>query len=250
MTKVQDDTTAVIIGRAGSKGFPGKNAKLLLGRPMVWYSLDDAAQASCVDRVVVSTDCPAMYQQAEEWFSAHRHSLAAGKSRTLVRRPTSLAGDVATVDSAVRHAVADIDAEIVVILYGNVPIRPEGIIDRAVERLTSSGASSVQSYAPVGKYHPYWEVTLDEAGRVTPYVDNCVYRRQDLPPVFVPDGGVIAVRREYLMQEVVGQPHAFLGPRRMGIVNGMGQVIDIDDPIDLIVAEAVLTQERSVRDAA
>ncbi len=250
MSMCQPGATVVIIGRAGSKGFPCKNSKLLLGRPMVWYSLEDAAQAKSVERIVVSTDCSTMGQQAEEWIAAHRHSLAAGKSSTLVKRPQSLAGDKATVDSAVRHAVAEADAEVVVILYGNVPIRPDGIVDRAVERLISSRASSVQSYAPVGKYHPYWEVTMSEAGEVTPYVDNCVYRRQDLPPVYVPDGGVIAVRREFLMQEVEGAPHAFLGPRRLGIVNGIGEVIDIDDPIDLTVAEAVLARKRDIGAAA
>lgn len=234
--------TAVIIGRAGSKGFPGKNSRLLRGRPVVWYSLEDVA-ASCVDCTVISTDCPMMKRQAEDWILACRRTHTHRKHTRIVTRPPELASDTATVDAAVRHAVENDDADIVVILYGNVPIRPDGLIDRALAHLLHSGASSVQSYAPVGKYHPCWEVRLDKQGFVSPYVENTIYRRQDLPPLYVPDGGVIAVRRDWLFTIVRDQPHAFLGPCRAGILNAIGDVVDIDDPIDLAVAEAVLARE-------
>jgi hypothetical protein len=72
-----------------------------------------------------------------------------------------------------------------------------------------------------------------------------VHRRQDLPAAFVPDGGVIAVGRRALMLEVAGAgggPHAFFGVDRRGVVNEEGAVVDIDAPIDAVVAEAVLRE--------
>jgi CMP-N-acetylneuraminic acid synthetase len=50
-------TLAVVIGRAGSKGLPGKNARALAGRPLVCHTIGAALAAATVDRVVVSTDC-------------------------------------------------------------------------------------------------------------------------------------------------------------------------------------------------
>lgn len=222
--------TAVILARAGSKGLPGKNAMLLAGRPMVAHTIAHARHASLITRILVSTDCPRVRRAAE------------AERVEVIERPPELAGDTATVDAAARHALADDAAPIAVLLYANVPIRPPGLIDRAVQTLIETGADSVQSYAPVGKYHPFWEVTIDGAGRVASFVPNTIYRRQDLPPVYIPDGGVIAVRRESLYDVVEGQPHAFLGRDRRGILNEAGAVVDIDTRLDFLLAQIILSE--------
>ena len=226
--------TAVVIGRAGSKGLPGKNAKDLAGRPMICHTIEDALQAELVDRVLVSTDGEAIASAAE------------AMGVPVISRPPELANDTATVDSAVRHAVdtSDDPADVFVVLYANVPIRPPELIDRAIRRLLSSGGDSVQSYSPVGKHHPYWMNTLDGENRVLPHVVNAVYRRQDLPSLLLPNGGVIAVTRASLFTVIEGEPHAFLGKDRRGIITPEGSVIDVDTPLDFTVAEAILSRER------
>lgn len=227
---------AVVIGRAGSKGLPGKNSRLLAGRPMICHTIADAIEAETVDRVIVSTDGDVIAEAARSM------------EVEVVRRPANLASDTATVDAAVRHAVSAINAdhEIIVILYANVPVRPDGLIDQAVRELVSTSADSVQSYSDVGKHHPYWMITLDDKHRVVPHVRNTVYRRQDLPKLLIPDGGVIAVTRESLFKVIEGQPHAFLGTDRRGIVSG-GPVIDVDDAMDFAVAEAMIQQSNHGR---
>jgi CMP-N-acetylneuraminic acid synthetase len=74
-------------------------------------------------------------------------------------------------------------------------------------------------------------------------LNHGVYRRQDLPPVYVPDGGVLVVTRRALFGGVAGAapgPHAFLGADRRGVLNKEGDVVDIDSRIDVMVAEAML----------
>ena len=232
-----EQAIAVIVGRAGSKGLPGKNSRSIDGRPMIAYSIDHARSAVHVDRVLVSTDGEDIARSAR----------SAGAE--VVIRPTALANDEASVDEAVRHAVSSAGSEhqCIVILYANVPVRPSGLIDRAIDRLVASGADSVQSYAPVGKHHPWWMVNISDAGRVSPWHENDVYRRQDLPPAFFPDGGVIAVRRESLFTVKPGEPHAFLGRERQGILNAAGDVVDIDDELDLVVAETMISRRNRAR---
>jgi N-acylneuraminate cytidylyltransferase len=227
---------AVVIGRAGSKGLPGKNVMPLAGRPMIAHTIEDALQAETVDRVIVSTDGQAIADAARQ----------AGVEAFM--RPAHLASDSATVDSAVRHAIGttDGDESIIVILYANVPIRPDDLIDRAVRELSETGADSVQSYSDVGKHHPYWMVTLDDKHRVQPHVKNTAYRRQDLPRLFIPDGGVIAVTRSSLFK-VAGEPHAFLGEDRRGIIVPPGSVVDIDGPADLAVAQAIMAGQQTAK---
>jgi CMP-N,N'-diacetyllegionaminic acid synthase len=224
------DALAVIIGRAGNKGLPGKNAMPIAGTPMICHTIQDAMDSECVGRIIVSTDGQCIADAA------------ASMRVEVVRRPAPLASDTATVDAAVRHAVESIDApeSIIVILYANVPVRPPDLIDRAVGMLIESGADSVQSYSDVGKHHPFWMVTLDDRQRVQPHVRNTVYRRQDLPRLYLPDGGVIAVTRQSLFTVIEGQPHAFLGQDRRGILSPPGSVIDVDTPADFATAEAIL----------
>ena len=222
----------VIIGRAGSKGLPGKNALTGAGVPMITRTIRFARASRSIDRVIVSTD------------GAEIAAIARAEGVEVFMRDESVSHDTATVDAAVRHAIraSASEAPIVVILYANVPLRPTDLADRAVARLRDSGATSVQSYCRVGKTHPYWMSRLDEEGRVAQFVPNTIYRRQELPPLFMPDGGVIAVTRTSLFDVREGEPHAFFGTDRRGIETNEGDVVDVDCALDLAVAEALLRQ--------
>lgn len=240
---------AVVVARAGSKGVPGKNLAPIAGRPCVVWTIEQAVRAQSVDEVVVSSDSEAILDLASE-MGATPH-----------RRSDALATDTARVDDALREAVLWLERDAAaraqgethrvggaVLLYGNVPVRPPGLIDRAVDLWRTSGCDSAQSYASVGKYHPLWQVRLGADGRVTPWegerLFGGVYRRQELSPSFVPDGGVLVVSRAALFHELGGadpaHPHSFLGNDHRGVMTGEGDVVDIDSATDLVVAEARL----------
>jgi CMP-N-acetylneuraminic acid synthetase len=232
---------AIILARAGSKGLPGKNSAMLAGKPCVQWTIESAMNAASVGTVVVSSD------DADVTDCAHKLGC------TVVDRPTELAHDTATVDDAARHAYESIGSPEcpIVILYANVPIRPDALIDDTVRLLAETGCDSVQSYAEVGKHHPWWTVKIGEDGSVSPWDGDVLYhncfRRQDLPTAQVPDGGVIALTPNALMKRIGANegPHCFLGNDRRGIITNEGDVIDIDSRIDQIVAAAIL-KERAV----
>ncbi|MCO6435925.1 MAG: acylneuraminate cytidylyltransferase family protein [Phycisphaerae bacterium] len=225
----------IILARAGSKGLPGKCMRPLRGRPLITYSFDHALASRRLTDLVLTTDS----EPAKE--------LARRANIDVVDRPAELATDTATVDDAARHAVLDwerrhrqtIDA--VVLLYGNIPIRARGLIDRAIEHLQQSGADSVRSVAPVTKLHPDWLHRLD-GDRMCQYRTNSIYRRQDLEPLYYHDGAVAAVTRAALFAalEMPDDHQAFLGRDRRAIVQQAEDSVDVDGPMDLYVAEALL----------
>ncbi len=231
---------AIILARGGSKGLPRKNMLPVAGRPCLAWTIDAAREARLVTRVALSTDDPEMLALGER-MGVH-----------VLSRPAPLACDTARVDDAARDAVLQLErehprAEIVVLLYGNVPLRPRGCIDAAVELLQRSHADSVQSYQPVGKHHPWWTARLNDSAEVRPWegevLNHNTFRRQDLPPAYVPDGAVLAVTRRALFLEMPGVqpgPHAFFGRDRRGLINPEGSVVDIDSRMDLLVADALL----------
>ncbi|MEE9403540.1 MAG: acylneuraminate cytidylyltransferase family protein [Algisphaera sp.] len=231
---------AVILARAGSKGLPLKNQRPVAGKPCLQWTLEHAFNTPSVDRVLLSTD-------GNELAEIGR---AAGAE--VVMRPYEFAHDTAAVDGAVRHAVTSIISSHsrVLILYGNVPVRPDDLSERALQKLTDTGCDSVQSLCPSGKNHPYWMKSLagEDSDQLEDWEPNTIYRRQDLPPVYQLDGGVIAVTRESLFAIDPAQPHAFLGTDRRAILTQPGEVVDIDGPADLIVAEATLKLQREEAD--
>ena len=235
-----DEAIAIVLARGGSKGLPGKNTASVAGKPCVLWSIEAAMNAGLITRVIVSSD------------DAQALEIARSHGCEVLERPESLAHDTATIDDAARHAYESIGSPEVpiVILYANVPVRPDSLIDDAVKMLDETRCDSVQSYARVGKHHPWWTVRVGGDGQVSPWEGDVLYhncfRRQDLPPAMVPDGGVIALTPDALMCKVGAPdgPHCFLGNDRRGVITDEGDVIDIDSRIDLLVADAVL-RERS-----
>ncbi|MGD0542615.1 MAG: acylneuraminate cytidylyltransferase family protein [Tepidisphaeraceae bacterium] len=231
---------AVILARAGSQGLKGKHLRLLCGRPVIEYTFDHARQSRLLSKTVLSTDCPKIKE------------LARARGLQVIDRPAELASASASVQDAMLHAMETLESEEsfradgLVVLYGNVPVREPGIIDRAVEMLRETGCDSVRSFCPVGKWHPAWMCRL-EGNRVEPLVPGSIHRRQDLTPMYLHDGAVVAVSRKSMLRgrENRGDPHAFFGTDRRGIVTEAGHTVEIDQSRDLFLAEAILRQTNS-----
>lgn len=230
----------IILARAGSKGLPGKCTRDLLGKPLIQYTLDHAAASRRLTAVVLTTD------------AAPAKDIARRAGVEVVDRPAELATDTATVDAAARHAVETWErrhsaaVDVVVLLYGNIPVRRSDLIDRAIGHLTETGADSVRSVAPVGKHHPDWLHRLD-GDRMMQFRPNSIYRRQDLEPLYYHDGAVAAVTRRALFDALnTPEDHqAFLGRDRRALIQQVDDAVDIDEPFDLYVAEAILRAQQN-----
>jgi len=235
----------VILVRAGSKGLPGKCMRPLASRPLIGYTFDHARESRLLTAVVLSTDSP------------EAKSLAKGQDIEVIDRPPELANDTATVDAAARHAVTTWESahrarvDDIVLLYGNIPVRAPGLIDRAIEHRARTGADSVRSVAPVSKQHPDWLHRLD-GDRMIQYRPNSIYRRQDLEPLYYHDGAAVVVTREALFGAIATpEDHqSFLGADRRALVQRPQDAVDVDEAFDLRVAEAILAASSEVRHAA
>jgi N-acylneuraminate cytidylyltransferase len=232
------NTLGVILARAGSVGLPNKHVLPLLGRGVIEYTFDAAAAARRLTRVVVSTDCPGVRRLAEQ------------RGLKVIARPPRLATSDASVQDVMLHAMDDA-ADALVVLYGNVPVRGDGVIDRAIDLLESAHCDSVRTFCPVGKWHPAWMSRLD-GDKVQPLIPGSIHRRQDLEKLFLHDGAVVAVSRSSMLRgrEFPHDPHAFFGIDRRGITTEPGETVEIDDRRDLYWAEAVLRERAAAREAA
>ncbi len=229
----------IILARGGSEGLKGKHLRPVCGKPMIEHTFDHANSSRMLTRTVVSTDCPNIKQ------------LARTRNFQVIDRPARLATSSASVQDAMIHAMDAVEvvggywADVLVVLYGNVPIRGENVIDRAVELLQKTDCDSVRSFCTVGKWHPAWMCRID-GDRAQAVVPGSIDRRQDLAPLYLHDGAVVAVSRASMLRgkENPRDPHAFFGIDRRAIITEPGETVEIDHLRDLYLAEAIL-RERS-----
>lgn len=227
----------VILARGGSKGVPNKNLLLLLGRPVLTYTFEHALCSPLIERVFLSSEDERALCLAEEW------------GIETIRRPEALAIDSSPIQEALNHALDELEGrhayrpEALVVLYGNIPVRSETIIDDCIAELMRTGCDSVRSFSPVDKHHPFWMSRI-EGGRVIPFFENEVYRRQDLPPLFIHDGAAVVLRSERVRRTLRGGG-LFEGDAR-GVIQDSHLTVDIDTPRDLKLAELFLRERLPV----
>jgi len=148
---------AIIPARGGSKGIPRKNIKSLSGRPLIGWTIDVAKQASCVDRIVVTTD--------DERIAAVARGLGA---EVPFMRPAELATDETPGIAPVLHAIEQLPRhEWILLLQPTSPLRTHADIEAIWQLCQSSAAPSAVSITEVSK-HPYWMYAQD-------YQDCAVY---------------------------------------------------------------------------
>ena len=216
----------LIPARGGSRGVPGKNLRLLAGRPLLAYSARDAL-ASGLDRVVLSTDDDAI--------------AAVGRELGLevpFTRPAELATDEAPTLGVVRHALDALEEagdtfDAVCLLQPTSPVRGAGLIDECLQCLAEGDATAVVTVRPVPlEFHPDWCYRLDDDGALTLVngEDEPRSRRQDLVGVYHRDGAV------YLTRTEVVRAGSLYG-RRVRAVVARGPNVNIDTEADFVQAE-------------
>ena len=183
-----------ILARGGSKGVPGKNIRLIGGKPLIAHSIAQALASGLFERVAVSSDDEAILRAAEE-AGAHE----------LIVRPAELASDTAPKLPAILHCVKDVEKregrfDVVVDLQPTSPLREPSDIRGAVALLEESGAPNVITGA-TAKCSPYFSLVEERAdgtvGLSKP-TDPPLARRQDAPRTFDMNGSVYVWRREVL----------------------------------------------------
>jgi CMP-N,N'-diacetyllegionaminic acid synthase len=227
----------VITARGGSKGIPGKNLKLLAGKPLIVYTIEAAARAGVFDRVIVSTDDRAIAD------------VARGEGCEVpFLRPPELARDDTPHLAVMQHAVAwlrDHEAyqpDAVMILQPTSPLRRAEDIRDAAALLQHSGADSVLTVSEVSPHmHPMRALRVADDGSATLFatgepVRRRINRRQDLPPAWVMNGAVYAFRTAVLF---AGEPSLY-GDRTVALKMPAPYGLSIDEPDDWVAAEAAL----------
>ncbi|MFH1073028.1 MAG: acylneuraminate cytidylyltransferase family protein [Nanoarchaeota archaeon] len=188
----------VIPARGGSKGIKKKNIRLLAGKPLICYSIEQAQKSAYIDTLIVSTD------DQEIASVARKH-----KAEVPFLRPQELAQDNTPMYPVLQHAVKEMEKrlkrkiDIIVLLDPTAPLRSAEDIDQCIAKLVDEHADTVITVVEADR-SPYFNmVEFDKNGvmHVVKKPKKPIYRRQDAPKVYTITSGVYAIRREILMEQ-------------------------------------------------
>lgn len=201
---------------------PRKNLAELGGRPLLAWTLE-AAAASRLDHVIVSTDCPEIAETAEAWHTR------------VVRRHTRYLGAEALPDGQELHALCRLaglwnKTDVLMRLQPTSPFRRTADINRALSML-DVGASAVISISQTQR-HPLLRVDVADDGLLT--ADPALQTpRQNYTPAWEINGAIYAARIDYYLD------HGFYGPDTHGLMMTPESSLDIDSLFDLSLARGV-----------
>jgi CMP-N-acetylneuraminic acid synthetase len=187
----------VIPARGGSKGIPNKNIIDVGGEPLIYYTIKAGSDSKMLTHCVVSTESDEIERVAK----------ACGGDVPF-KRPKDLSSDNAVSMPVMKHAIRFMEKkqkckyDIVVMLQPTTPLRLAEDIDNSLIMLEETKADAVISVVDVGANHPLRMKRVVD-GRLINYIDQGyenMQPRQELPPVYIRNGAIYAVKRDVLME--------------------------------------------------
>jgi CMP-N,N'-diacetyllegionaminic acid synthase len=213
---------AIIPARGGSKGVPGKNIKLLSGKPLIAHAIECANNSKKVTRIIVSTDSDEICTISKS-FGAE-----------VIKRPLEFATDLSNVITAVKHVYQTINQEfdIIILLQPTAPLRTSNDLDTIIQMLEDdTKLDGVISVVPMDDVHPARMYNI-ENNRLQPFQDNGeTLRRQDLKPVYYRNGCFYAVKTKAFFQE-----NSFMVKHKAAYIMNQNWLANIDTERDFKLA--------------
>lgn len=218
----------IIPARKGSKRIPGKNIKLLNGRPLIEYSLDHALGCSSIDQIVLSTDITEIEDVINARYLQNEKIL-------ILDRPKNLAGDHISTEEVLLDTITRVSAttpiDALITLLPTSPFRKSSSIQQCLDIFHQNKADSVSTFSraklKIGEYNA-------ETGKFG-YLDQHTPARMDLINYTFYDNPCIYVTNP----EILRLSRFILGPNNYGYEVGFIEGFDINDADEWIVAEMI-----------
>jgi len=223
----------VIPVRGGSKGIPGKNRRMVAGKPLLVWTIEQALASHQNLDVLVSTDDEQLALLARE----------AGATVPFIR-PAELAQDSTATEPVILHAIdfqskLGLRPDAVMLLQATSPIRLSDTIDRAVEQFATEDVDSLVGVVPQTPF--LWQMG---PAPVAHYEVDARPRRQDLGAgdFFYRETGSLYLTKTEIYETRNNRIGGKIGLFVMDEIEG----IDIDTPTDLLVAEHILLSQQQI----
>lgn len=221
----------IIPARGGSKGIPGKNIKLLSGKPLIQYTIEAALGVFPSNHIIISTDSQDIFNVAAD----------CGVKPPFIR-PAELSTDTASSYEVILHAMqfarsTSMEFDTVVLLQPTSPFRTSDHINQALE-CYSPDLDMVVSVKKSDE-NPYYSLfEEDENGFLAKSKQGEFTRRQDCPDVFAYNGAIYIMNALSLDKMPI---HLFTRIKKYVMKNE--DSVDVDTELDWQIAEFIMSKK-------
>ncbi|MCD8151347.1 MAG: cytidyltransferase [Clostridiales bacterium] len=212
---------AVIPARAGSKGIPNKNIRIINGHPMVYYSIKNALNSQYIQEVIVTTDSPEV------------KTIALQMGVTVRWRDERLCADDVTLDAVIADAVSsEMDLDYVVTMQPTSPTLSTDTLDKAICYAIDNDLDTLISV--INAPHLSW--SENNGQKVPNYKERL--NRQYLPPCYMETGAFVISKRS------VVTPTTRIGAKIDVFELPEDEAVDVDTFADLRSVQMLLEKQK------
>lgn len=214
------DVVALLPMKGHSERVPGKNLRLLAGRPLYHWILDTLLSVPTISTVVVDTDSEAIADDVAVSF----------QGVAVRERPADLIGDEVPMHDIVARFVAEHETgDVFVQTHSTNPLLSAETISAAIAaHLEDDDHDSLMTVTE-------WQTRLyDSDGRPINHDPDLLLRTQDLPPVFEENSNLYIAPRE-----IIRRTGRRIGPNPLLYPIDKLESLDIDQEIDFVVADCL-----------
>ena len=221
---MKDNITAIIPARGGSKGIPKKNLKLLMGKPLIVWTIEVALKSKSFKNIIVSTDDPQIAKVAKE----------AGAEVPFLR-PNYLATDQIPIINTILYILnKEKNIKDIMLLQPTSPLRSSQDIRNIIKLRNQNKKDSAISIVEAKK-HPNLSLTLNKL-KIKKFVNNSlILPRQQMEKIYLINGAMYLSTREFILDK-----KDFYGEDTLGYIMPEERSVDIDSYIDFDWAEFLI----------
>lgn len=225
---------ALLIGRGGSTGLPGKNTMKLVGRPLMEYPILAAQHSRCIDKIYLSTD------------SADIADVGKRLGAEIIERPPYLATKEAKSEDAFVHGFETIKArygkpvDAIALLFCNGATITPGFIDQGYDALCADPTlDSAVSVSVFNMWSPARARKLDKNGYLVPAIDPALIDgiscdRDTQGDVYYADCSMFVVRPRCMDLSYGLDPFKWIGRKVLPLKQWGGLDIDYDWQVPIV----------------
>ena len=216
---------ALVPMRHHSERVPGKNYRLIAGKPLFHHILDTLLQVPELTRIAVDTDSPTITESLRKEYP----------QVAIIERPEHLRADTIAMNEVLLHSTSCLPADLYLQTHSTNPLLRPQTISNAVQALVSQYPSYDSLFSVTRKQIRLW----DQLGRPVNHNPAILLRTQDLPPIYEENSCMYIFTRQTLEQR-----RNRLGERPYMFEIPASEAWDIDEELDFSIAEMILSKGR------
>lgn len=214
---------ALVPMRHHSERVPGKNYRVLAGKPLFHHILDTLLQCPEITQVAVDTDSPVIMQSLRD----HYPQVA------IIERPEHLRADTVAMNEVLLHDTAQLPADLYLQTHSTNPLLRPQTISRAIQALVSQYPAYDSLFSVTRIQTRLW----DQLGRPVNHNPAILLRTQDLPPIYEENSCIYLFSRQTLVLR-----RNRLGERPCLFEIPAAEAWDIDEELDFQITDLILTR--------